>query len=244
MCADLTIISSRPAELDGHLVLQRGQLDQVSVPLGAEVDAVCVGDQLDRTARQPEIEQADARDIAGVGVRLKRGDGGRAGGRVPAQPVNDPGHLVAAGVLVIEDPGGVTVCPAQRGDLAVIGEVGVHPGQPLRLGVAGDELIAWVGRLDGQRHQRYLADRQAVVAAGDAVGQDPPGDSEPRRSEGVRVQDLRPVAREINGHDRIVCTRPLSRTSSAVREPLWACWSRPDLRPARDAASRQRAVGA
>ena len=72
----------RAAELAGHVLLQRGELDQVAVALGAEVDAVRVGDQLDRAVRQPEVEQADAGDVAGVAVRLEGGDRRGPRGRV------------------------------------------------------------------------------------------------------------------------------------------------------------------
>jgi hypothetical protein len=216
----LTIISSRPAGrlLAGHVVLQGGQLDQVAVALGAEVDAVRVGDQLDRAVRQPEVEQADARDVAGVGVRLKGGDRRGPRGRVPAQPVHDPGHLVTPGVLVVEQPGRVAVRVAEGGHPGVVGEVGVHPGQPLGFGAAGDDLVGRVGPLHGERHQRDLAHRQAVVTAGDALGQDPAGHREPGRADGVRVQRLRAVAGQSYRHDRMV------RTAAADLGRLAATW--------------------
>jgi hypothetical protein len=175
----------------GDVTLQPGELDQVAVPLGAEVDAVRVGDQLHRPARQPEVQQADARDVAAVGTRLEGRDGGRTAGRILAQPADDPGHLVAPGVLVVEQPGRVAVRPAEGLDPGAVGEVGVHPGQPLRLREPGDDLVIRVRTLDAQRHVRYLAHRQAVVPAGHAVGQDLPGHGEPRRADGGRVQGPR-----------------------------------------------------
>jgi hypothetical protein len=194
----------RAVELAGHMLLQRGELDQVGVAPGAEVDAVRVGDQLHRAVRQPEVEQADAGGVARVGVRLEGGDRRGPRGRVPAQPVDDPGHLVAAGVLVVEQPSRVAVRAAQGVDLGVVGEVGVHPGQPLGFGVGGDDLVARVWPVYGQHHQRDLAHRQAVIAADDAIGQDPPGHREPGRADGVRVQRLRAVAGQSYRHDRML----------------------------------------
>src|SRR5258705_4698947 len=101
-------------------MLQGGELDQVAVYLSAEVDAVGVGDQFDRAAGEPEVEQADAGDIGRVGPRLEGGNGSRARGRIAAQPVDDPGHLVAAGVLVVEQPGCVAVRPAEVSDLGLL----------------------------------------------------------------------------------------------------------------------------
>jgi len=68
----------------------------------------------------------------------------------------------------------------------------------------GDDLIGWVGPVHGQRHQRDLAHRQAVVAAGDALGQDSPGHRQPGRADGVRVQGLPAVAGQSYRHDRMV----------------------------------------
>src|ERR1017187_1598223 len=218
--------SGRPAELAGHVLLQRGELDQVAVALGAEVDAVRVADQLDRAAGQPEIEQADAGDVAGVGVRLQGGDGRRPGGRIVAPPVDDPRHLVPAGVLVVEEPGRVAVRAAEHGDLSGVGKVGVHPGQPLRFGVTGDDLVRRVGPRHHQRHQRDLPYRLLVVPAGDAVGQDPPRDREPRRPDGVRGQGVRPVTGEFYRHDRIVCNRVSSAEPRARAPGPAACTGR------------------
>ena len=52
------------------------------------------------------------------------------------------------GVLIVEQPRRVAVRPAQRRDLGAVGEVGVHPGQPLGFGVAGDDRIVRVRALD------------------------------------------------------------------------------------------------
>jgi hypothetical protein len=82
----------------------------------------------------------------------------------------------------------------------------VHPGQSLRLGVPGDDRIRRVSLVDGERHERDLADRQAVVSAGYPVGQDPPRHRQPGRPDGGRLQDLRPVARQWCRHHRIVRT--------------------------------------
>jgi hypothetical protein len=201
-------------ELAGHVVLQAGELDQVAVPLGPEVDAVRVGDQLHRAAGQPEVQQADARDVRRVGARLEGRDRGRARGRVPAKPVHDPGHLVPPGVLVVEQPGRVAVRAAEGRDLRVVGEVGVHPGEPLGLGVAGDDLIVRVGAGHGQRDERDLADRQAVVPGLDPLVQDPPGHAEPGGADGRGGQDAWLVARQGCRHPRIVRTgrgKPVAR---------------------------------
>jgi hypothetical protein len=193
-------------ELAGHVVLQAGELDQVAVPLGPEVDAVRVRDQFDRPTGQPEVQQADARDIRRVGMRLEGRDRRRARGRVPAQPVHDPGHLVPPGVLVVEQPPRVAVRPAQGRDLRVVGEVGVHPSEPAGLGVPGDDLVIRVGPRHDQRDERDLADRQAVVPGLDAVTQDHPGHLEPGGADGRGGQDARFVARQRCRHYRIVCT--------------------------------------
>ena len=98
-------------------------------------------------------------------LRLERGDGRGPGSRVTAQPADDQATWSPAGVLVVEQPGRVAVRVAKCRHRGVVGEVGVHPGQPLRLGVPGDDLVLRGWMLHDQRHQRDLAHRQAVVAA-------------------------------------------------------------------------------
>ena len=70
-----------------------------------------------------------------------------------AQALDDPGDLVPAGVLVVEQPGRVTVRVAEGSHLGVIGEVGVHPGQPLGFGVPRDDLVGGGWMRHDQRHQ-------------------------------------------------------------------------------------------
>jgi hypothetical protein len=84
--------AGRPPELARAVILQCGELYQVAVSLGAEVDAVRVDDQLHRAARQSEVKQADARDVAGVGATLREalGAGGIAA-QVAQLQVDVPG---------------------------------------------------------------------------------------------------------------------------------------------------------
>ena len=86
-----------------------------------------------------------------------------------ARPPRSTGCALGQHAAYVAELGLVHV---RRLDRRVISEVRVHPGQPLRLGQPGDDLVLRVGLLDGQRHVGDLADRKAFVGAGDAVGQD------------------------------------------------------------------------
>src|SRR4051795_7964645 len=59
------------------LVLQPRELHEVSVRLLAEVERVCIDDELERAVDAPEIEQRDTWDVRAVRERLERGDRGR-----------------------------------------------------------------------------------------------------------------------------------------------------------------------
>ncbi len=142
---------------------------------------------LDRTCPDPEVEHAHAGDVAGVEQRLEGGDGGRARCRVRAQPVDDPLHLVAALGSVVEQPARVAPGVPKGFDTAVVGEVGVHPGEPLRVGEPRDEGVLRVGVRDRQGRLLDLQDRHAVVFARLAVRQDLPRHVQPRLADGVGV---------------------------------------------------------
>jgi hypothetical protein len=116
-------------------------------------------------------------------------------------------------VLVVEQPDRVAIRPAEGLDPGAVGEVGVHPGQPFRLGETGDDLVVRVRLPDAQRHVGYLADRQAVVPAVHAVGQDLPGHGEPRRADGGRVHGPRVVFGQWYRH-----ARSLRTSRAAVRQ--------------------------
>jgi hypothetical protein len=80
----------------GHALLEGGELDQVGVTLGAEVDAVGVGDEFDRAAGQPEVEQADAGNVGGVG-RRRRGARRLRAAEVTAEALVETGAIKPSG---------------------------------------------------------------------------------------------------------------------------------------------------
>ena len=55
------------AKFAGHTGLQRGELDEIRIALRTEVDGVRVDGELQLTVDEPEVEQANAWDVAGVG---------------------------------------------------------------------------------------------------------------------------------------------------------------------------------
>src|SRR5471032_135373 len=91
------------------MLLEVGQLDQVSVRLLAEVEAVCVDDQLEPAVREPEVEQTDAGDVGRVRKRLEGRDRGRTAFRIGSELVDDPGDLVAARTAVVEETHGIAL---------------------------------------------------------------------------------------------------------------------------------------
>jgi hypothetical protein len=66
------------------------------VTLGAEVDAVGVGDEFDRAAGQPEVEQADAGNVGGVG-RRRRGARRLRAAEVTAEALVETGAIKPSG---------------------------------------------------------------------------------------------------------------------------------------------------
>lgn len=95
-------LADRLAQLFGYAALQAGQFHQVAVRLFAEIKAMGVNHQLHRPGRAPEIEQADARELAGIAQRHEGGDGRRAVLRIVAQPLDDPLDLIPALIGVVE----------------------------------------------------------------------------------------------------------------------------------------------
>jgi hypothetical protein len=74
------------------------------------------------------------------------------------QAFDHPADLVASRARVV-----VEACGAQRGDARVRGEVGVHPGQALRIAEPLDERVRARRSVDVQGHLVDLEDRKSVV---------------------------------------------------------------------------------
>jgi hypothetical protein len=76
----------------------------------------------------PEVEEADARDVVGVGQRLESSDSGVAGARVVAEPIDDPSELVPTAMRVVVEAGGVAIGVAEFGYANGVVKVRMHPG--------------------------------------------------------------------------------------------------------------------
>src|SRR6478672_5071932 len=74
---------------------------------------------------------------------------------------------------VIVEPGRIAVGVAEVCYPRAVGEVDVHPGQALGIGVQCDELVVRCGDVDLNGGARQFAQRQAVPLAGYPVVHDP-----------------------------------------------------------------------
>src|SRR5215469_9049541 len=97
------------------MFLHRRQLHQIAVPLSPEVDAVRIHTQLQRTLGNPEIQQTDTGNIAGIGEWLKGSYARRASPWILLQSRNNPGNLVATAMFIVVETGSVTIGVTQRG---------------------------------------------------------------------------------------------------------------------------------
>src|SRR6266702_4705906 len=88
--------ASHRVELVGDASLERRELDKVGVALRTEIDGVRIDLELQRSIEEPEVEQADAGDVAAVRQRLERGDRRVTGRGIGRDPVDHPTDLVAA----------------------------------------------------------------------------------------------------------------------------------------------------
>ena len=90
---------------------------------------------------EPEVEQADARDIAGVGQRLESRDGRVARPWVGGESVDHPPDLVAARVRVVVKARRVAVGVTEFRHARMVGEIRMHPRHAFGIAVLGNDRV-------------------------------------------------------------------------------------------------------